>query len=365
MDSLEQYAAGVNELAVLALRAEAPAHEYFEQALMRQDPLALELLRIRELFLSDSDRNRVLGLLPVGFFRDLKGAQRITAFVIAVEISARRSLQDLQRRFEPYNKRQPLFQKHAELWSHVRGDLIRDARVFSVREDGVLTVGGGTARLEPFLKTDLFAWTLATFLDAAIAVRLDPYFAPEHLPLPRLEEAILLPANPKWWQRLELRKGTKDGAQYALEAPESPRDDLEAFWDYKVRHVRRLEVHAVRRQDAYLSMMIEELVDTRAEDDMVLGRLIHWDTAAPVGTPVVDAETEHLDLAVNVYPGECGAKRLSENLANGKVIDAEMRTHLLRVDTVPVTAALAFAEGFFISRRLVSEWFNDQFRTDV
>ena len=151
----------------------------------------------------------MLGLLPVGFFRDLKGAQRITAFVIAVEISACRSLQDLQRRFEPYDKRQPLFQKHAELWSHVRGDLISDARIFSVREDGVLTIGGGTARLEPFLKPDLFAWTLATFLDAAIAVRLDPYFAPEHLPLQRLEEAILLPANPKWWQRLELRKGNE------------------------------------------------------------------------------------------------------------------------------------------------------------
>ena len=236
-------------LAALALRAAAPAPEYFEQALARQDSLALELLRIREPFLSDFDRNRVLGLLPVGFFRDLKGAQRITAFVIAVEISACRSFQDLQRRFEPYDKRQLLFQKHAELWSHVRGDLISDARIFSVREDGVLTIGGGTARLEPFLKTDLFAWTLATFLDAAIAVRLDPYFAPEHLPLPRLE----------------LRKGTKDGAQYALEAPENPRDNLEAFWDYKVRHVRRLEVHAVRRQDAYLSMMIEKLVDTRPD----------------------------------------------------------------------------------------------------
>jgi len=47
MDSLEQYAAGVNELAALALRAVAPAHEYFEQALAWQDSLALELLRIR------------------------------------------------------------------------------------------------------------------------------------------------------------------------------------------------------------------------------------------------------------------------------------------------------------------------------
>ena len=47
MDSLEQYAAGVNELAALALRAVAQVHEYFEQALAWQDSLALELLRIR------------------------------------------------------------------------------------------------------------------------------------------------------------------------------------------------------------------------------------------------------------------------------------------------------------------------------
>jgi hypothetical protein len=69
-------------------------------------------------------------------------------------------------------------------------------------------------------------------------------------------------------------------------------------------------------------MMIEELVDGRSENGMVLGKLIHWDTAAPAGTHVANAETEHLDLAANVYSGECGARRLSENLANGKVIDA-------------------------------------------
>ena len=175
---------------------------------------------------------------------------------------------------------------------------------------------------------------------------------------------MLLPANPKWWQKLTLHKGAKDGGQYALEPPANPNDDLEAFWDYTVRHVRRLEVHAVRRSEDYLAMMVEELVDTRSEDGLVTGRCIHWDTAATPGTDVADATTDHLDLAINIYSGDTANRRMAENLANGKVVDATMRSHLLRVNRIPVSATLAFAQAFCVSRRLIADWFNDQFRND-
>lgn len=360
-DVLEDYAAGLEALANRALQESTPAHEYFESAIHRNDIVATDLLQIRESFLNESDRARVAGLLPIGFFRELTGTKRITAFVIAVELSQRRGFRNLQRRFEEYRRDQPIFTKHPNLWQMVRGDLIREEALGVIREDGVITLGNGVVRLEPYLNPNLLAWTRGAAPDAELAIRLDPYFAPDDAPLRVLLEAILLPANPKWWQTLDLRKGTKDGGQYALEAPINPRDNIDTFWDYHVRHVRRLEVHAVRRQHDYLSMMIEELVDSREEDGLVLGRCIHWDTTAPTGTPVEQAATEHLDLAINVYSGEIAARRMAENLANGKVVNATMRTHLLRVDHVPVPATLAFAEAFCISRRLIAEWFNDQF----
>lgn len=195
----------------------------------------------------------------------------------------------------------------------MRGDLVRYGSIGALREDGVITTCAGVVRLEPFLNASLLTWVEGAAPGAALWVRLDPYFSANERPLLVLFEAVLLPANPKWWQKLTLHKGAKDGGQYALQPPANPNDDLEAFWDYRVRHVRRLEVHAVRRKENYLAMMVEELVDTRAEDGLLIGRGVHWDTAATPGTDVQDATTDHLDLAINIYSGDAANQRMAEN----------------------------------------------------
>lgn len=95
-DVLEYYSAGLETLANQALQESTSAHEYVESAIRRGDGVASDLLRIREFFLNESDRARVAGLLPIGFFRELTGTKRITAFVVAVELSQRRGFQNLQ-----------------------------------------------------------------------------------------------------------------------------------------------------------------------------------------------------------------------------------------------------------------------------
>jgi hypothetical protein len=83
------------------------------------------------------------------------------------------------------------------LWQLVRGDLIREHGLGAIREDGVITLANGLVRLEPFLNPNLLAWTRAAAPDAALAIRLGPYFALDDAPLRLLFESILLPANPE------------------------------------------------------------------------------------------------------------------------------------------------------------------------
>ena len=92
---------------------------------------------------------------------------------------------------------------------------------------------------------------------------------------------------------------------------------------------------------------------------LMVGRCIHLDTHAVIGTPMADARLHHLDLALNVYQGSDRAARMSDSLQDGKVRDATFRTHLMRVEDVPFPALFGFAEMFLRSRVLLGEWMAD------
>ena len=70
----------------------------------------------------------------------------------------------------------------------------------------------------------------------------------------------------------------------------------------------------------------------------------------------------HLDLAMNVYEGDARTARMAMHLRNGTVENASFRTHLLRVEGVPLSALLDLATMFFRSTTLTTEWIADQFR---
>jgi hypothetical protein len=86
-----------------------------------------------------------------------------------------------------------------------------------------------------------------------------------------------------------------------------------------MRGIRRLEVRVERRDDDYLTMMIEELPRADDPNGLMVGRCIHLDTKDPVGTPLKSVRLNHLDLAINVYRDERRLERLSQTLQNGKI----------------------------------------------
>jgi hypothetical protein len=191
---------------------------------------------------------------------------------------------------------------------------------------------------------------------------MDPEFAGTERPAARLEESVLVPADPHWWSGLAVRLRSKTGGVYTLNASVSPTDDLDEYWEYHVRGLRRLETITQRSEADYLSMMLEELEVARTSD-VLLGRCIHWDTAAVVGDAPAEASLRHLDLAINVYTDKPTIdQRLAESLRNGKVVDATFRAHLLRIESAPVGSVIPLTLMFFRSTRLLRDLVNDQFR---
>jgi hypothetical protein len=182
-----------------------------------------------------------------------------------------------------------------------------------------------------------------------------PHFFSQDLPRQYLMEATMVPANPRWLGDFSLQKGMKDFASYIVQDT-SPSEDLVQFMDYRMRGIRCLEVRVERREDDYLTMMLEELPRPDAANDLMVGRSIHLDTRNPVGTPLDQVELSHLDLAINVYKGQTRQARFDQTLQTGKVVDASFRTHLFRIENARFLSLFQFCEMFFRSRMLVSEW---------
>jgi hypothetical protein len=107
--------------------------------------------------------------------------------------------------------------------------------------------------------------------------------------------------------------------------------------------------------------MLEEVATDRISNGNLIGRCVHLDTYERPGTDQHAAPLKHLDLAINVYIDDAAARRKDTRLCDGRVEDASVRTHLLRVEGVPFAAIAEFARQFFHSSVLLQQWMRDQF----
>jgi hypothetical protein len=199
----------------------------------------------------------------------------------------------------------------------------------------------------------------AVYPRAPLFVRLDPQKAWLQPAMQLLMEAILVPANPTWWRSLGLYRGQETGAQYVIDPPASAGDDIDAFVEYHVHGLRKLETIAQRKEPHHLTMMLEELEVRR--DGLLIGRCIHLDTSAPVGTPPSEAKVLHVDLAINVYRGALAAERLSSAMNDAEKVKTPIRTHLLRAEQVPFDVLTLLSFMFFKSHILRKDLFMNQF----
>lgn len=363
--SLEEYFSSLTLLVSASLRANSAAHVQLEALIIEDAKSVQQMVEARKRFMTHSDKEKAAPFLPMGFFRGVKVEDRMVLYTITFEAEERIHTEQMKARLEPYSREQPIFQALPDLWSRVRISGERDADLINIDElefvDGTefARFQGRYVELDRGLNAGLLRWIKSQFRDSPLYVRLHPYRVFDELPRSQLQEAIIRPIDPNWWATLKVYPGNKDGLAHELLPPESPTGDLESWWEYHAKGIRRLEMSVGRRTGGNLSVMIEELTRPVGQYEQVLGLCVHMDTDSAVGIAALKARLNHLDLALNWYPGVDGLKRLNQRLDEGMVQTAT-RSHLLRIEDIPFPAMFEITSAFFTSRVLVREWLSAQ-----
>lgn len=363
---IDEYLNKVNTFARECAQSETEPHHIIESRGLRDRDIA-ECMKARLELISALEAEKLDAYLEIGLFPFAEEhSERRALFAFSFDIQYALDIITLKMQCAPYEPSQPLFQAAPLLLKHIRKrpndsvdrDLLDLSAIRSVSDLSIYKVDGGFSRLTSLLNPGIVNWARATYPNSPTFIRLDPFFFKHQQPRELLTEATLIPANPKWLADFSLRKGMKDFALYALQDV-SPRDDPKAFWEYRMKGVRQLEVRVERRDKDYLTMMIEELSRKDEENGLMVGRCVHLDTRDPVGTPLAAVKVSHLDLAVNVYQGQRREERYAQTLKDGKAADASFRTHIFRIEQANFCSVFDFCRMFLRSQLLVDQWIQE------
>lgn len=360
---LDDYFSALDAFAAAALGRSCAAHELLDE-LKGHDQAAMQCAQLRETMLEARESQSLSAYLEIGFFLDPSPTTRIAWYAFSNDVARIMQQRATRAACEPYDAFQPLFAAVPALFGAIRKrqgngspdfELIDETRLTCIDDTEVYKSGKTFARLSPYLSPRIAAWARGAYPEAPRYVRLNAHEIFDMKPPISLLEAVLVPADPRWMENLTLHVRTGTYASYGLEADCAAPGSL-PHWDYHVSGVRRLEVKAERREADYFSMMIEELPRDDSASGLMIGRCLHLDTRAPYGSPLADARLQHLDLAINVYEGDTRKRRMENTLQAGKSETASYRTHLYRIEDVPMAALFVFAGLFLQSKSLLSEW---------
>jgi hypothetical protein len=269
---------------------------------------------------------------------------------------------------EKYREDHPIFINNS-LYKYVYDNKLINFNILKWDKSGCFCEYNGRFYMpNSFLKEELLQFTREQFIFKKKFIRLDAYYCSEKRPPMYLKEEVLRPVNPKWIDRLNLFKGQSTGGHYILQEPEfipgitfSKEQQLKR-WEYNFKGIRSLETHAQRNNSGNLRMIIEEIADKPICKGHYVAKCIHLDSDNIVGTQFKNAILNHIDLAINVYSTEAFNERKSQSLAYGRVVNASLRTHLLRFEGVPFRTLINLSTLFFSSQALTMEWISDQFK---
>jgi hypothetical protein len=360
------------EQAVSCCIGESISNQQYVERLISDSPEKAKcIIDTRKELLCPTDYDQYSGYLEIGWFTEFSSSERLALFSFMFDVGKKLKVTMLRNRFQEYEINQSIFSGDATLFECIRRkkssgnldlELINARALENIQGSEIFHRNGYYYKMDPFLNPSIYSFCEENFKESPLFVRLDPTQIYHKHPLFQLNEEILIPANPNWWKNLNIHRKNKEGASYILYPKELNKDSLQEFWEYKINGIRRMDVIAKRNNDGNLSMMIEELSDQDVESSLTIGRCIHLDTDNPIGTPFCESFVNHLDLAINVYEGISAKQRYENNLASGITVeDATFRTHLLRIENIPLKSLILFAISFLQSKTLINDWINDQF----
>jgi hypothetical protein len=250
----------------------------------------------------------------------------------------------------------PALSKHREMVSVSMLQQIDRSAMFTFKEPEPQQEAA-TVKLTSFLNPEIVNFVRSKCPpSAALEVRLDPDYPSASADPPNATYTPPLHSNfSQVLTGVPLRKLLRLKVLTAS-PPMSLKQDPEAALEYFSRGLRSLQAFGSRDGDR-AEIYLEELIDTSTvrldrsgelttdTNGIIVGRMIHCDTTAPDATPCEQVQLFHLDLAINVYAGETGSKRLATPLSTR--VEATERIHLFKVAPAPLSLLPGIAWLFF------------------
>lgn len=316
-------------------------------------------------FLTEGERQFALPYLTTGFYPYPTDLQRIAAVSLVRDVEIARDKIDAFERCAPYKSSDPVFRGSTQMFRDTVNstkELIGFTALTLEGRGSLARFGGGYAALDRALPRPLVDSLIASYASAPLYVRLDPRYSWDSRPAELLTEALTVATRPVWWRDLSIARGEKLYARHDLNADAVLPAEVREYWDYHVRHIRRIEMYIARDRESRLSVLIEELPRINDDTGLMLARCIHLDTPDPPGTLSHTAVLDHLDLALNVYSGADARTRQASTIQHGPRVEASKRVHLLHIAGVPFETVFECVRGFFVASTLADEFIQHQFK---
>lgn len=327
----------------------------------------LELIKIKkEIIATDETRFAAnIAYIKLIIELNLDGETKLLLTSVYIEILSAVRKKEFIKSFEKYNAQQPIFQGN-DLLNYVRNcnELISCETLEWTKQSNTFKYHGKYLQTS-FIREELMEFSFGECENYRKYIRIHPYIQFESMPMMIIQEEALRPIDPHWIKTLKLYKGQSTGGHYFI--PEINEDGIIdedsrlKWWEHLIQGIKSLEVHAQRNNSGNLSMMIEEINEQKQFNEYYIAKCIHLDTDDDAGTEIDNAFLSHIDLAINVYDTNAFNERKNQSLANGRVVDATIRTHLIRFENVPFRILTNLAYLFFDSQTLTKEWLYDQF----
>ena len=344
----------------------APAN-YLEKLLLEENKEAIDLFIFRYFFFDKHDLEKVRGYLKIGFYIGKTEEERVIFFCLEFELETLIRRKCLINLCKKYNDQQALFVQHPNLIEFIRikgsrkgkpsNELVDYYALKQLGKSEIIKFDNSFTKLSG-LNSRLSEWIALELPDCPLFVRVNPDIVSDtQLPQLLTEELQINPHNLDW-ASFKFKDALFTAVQYDLQDIEISLETRAEFWDYKIRGIRSLQI-STSRNDKYRSFMIEELNDKNGDDEILIGKCIHFDSKSFDDSKIHEQVLDHLDLAINVYETGNRTLRLNETLCNGKITDADYRTHFLRIDNVPFKSVPVFLLLFLSGTILTNKYLND------
>lgn len=345
-------------------QAEGGLAESLEMMMKQSHKMPWLAMKYKKEVMTNKEKELAAAYLPLGFFSNYKEDERIACFSMVLDAEYERDLNRQIKECTPYSGDESIF-KEDELRGRRNQDLIEGMVGERGYGSNIFRYGDKWGYYDGRIPLQIYDWLEDCFKDNKKRIRVAPDGLYDSKPPQMVVECQIFPAHWQWWKTLKVYKGTSTGSSYILMGndPHAHGD----FHDYNVLKVRGLQEIVKRYNSGNLRMTLEELSlfehPTDSSKKYVIGRMIHLDTDAQVGTPFENAALNHIDLAYNLYIDHEADKRLSQELRDGDTVqNATHRTHVLRIEKIPFESIFKLAHSFFKSRTLTDEWIEKEFQ---